>query len=76
MSSIKFLKNKECKTVTESFKKYMAWLLHQKRADVKKVRTDNGGEYTGREFEDVCSKLRIIHEITSPYTPEHNGIAE
>ena len=76
MSSIKFLKNKEYKTVTESFKKYMAWLLRQKRADMKKVRTDNGGEYTGREFEDICSKLGIIHETTSPYTPEPNGIAE
>ena len=76
MSNVEFLKNKECKTVTESFKRYMAWLLRQKKMDVKKVRTDNGGEYTGKEFEDVCSKLGIIHETTSPYTPEHNGIAE
>jgi transposase InsO family protein len=74
--SIEFLKNKECKTVTESFKKYMAWLLRQKGAEVKRIRTDNGGEYMGKEFQHICGELGIIHETTSPYTPEHNGISE
>jgi hypothetical protein len=54
----------------------MAWLLRQKNANVRRVRTDNGGEYMGKEFTSICSKLGIIHETTSPYTPEHNGIAE
>src|SRR3979490_3614379 len=26
-ATLDFLKNKECKTITESFKKYMAWIL-------------------------------------------------
>ena len=43
---------------------------------MKKIRTDNGVEYMGNEFKYVCSKLGIIHETTSPYTPEHNGIVE
>ena len=75
-TSIDFLKNKECSTISQSFKKYMAWLLCQKKADVKKIRMDNGGEYIGKEFTHICSKLDIIHETTSPYTPEHNGIAK
>ena len=75
-TSIEFLKNKECNTVSESFKRYMAWLLHQKKANVKRIRTDNGGEYTGKEFTLICSKLGIIHKTTSLYTPEHNGTAE
>ena len=75
-ASIDFLKNKECKTITESFKRYMAWMLRQKGVGVKKVRTDNGGEYMGKEFQQTCGELGIIHETTSPYTPEHNGIAE
>jgi Pol polyprotein, beta-barrel domain/Integrase core domain/GAG-pre-integrase domain len=74
--SIEFLKNKECKTVTESFKRYLAWLLRQKGANVKHVRTDNGREYAGHEFQHLCSELGIAHETTSLYTPEHNGIAE
>ena len=76
MVSIDFLKDKECKTVTGSFKNYMAWLLRQKGADIKKIRTDNGGEYMGKEFKEVCEKLGITHETTSPHTPEHNGVAE
>ena len=75
-ASIDFLKNKECTTITESFKKYVAWIQRQKKTLVKKVRTDNGGEYIGREFKGICEELGIIHETTSPYTPEHNGITE
>ena len=75
MVSINFLKEKECRTVTGSFKKYMAWLLQQKGADVKKIRTDNRGEYMGKEFREVSEKLSITHETTSPHTPEHNGVA-
>ena len=37
---------------------------------------DNGGEYTGKEFTHLCHELGIVYEISSPYTPEHNGIAE
>ena len=75
-TSIEFLKNKESGTVTKSFRQYMAWISRQKKGEVKRVRTDNGGEYMGKEFQDICSELSIIHETTSPYTPEHNGITE
>ena len=75
-ASIDFLKNKESATVTESFKKYIAWIQRQKKTEVRKVRTDNGGEYVGKEFKKICNDLGIIHETTSPHTPEHNGIAE
>ena len=54
----------------------MAWLLQQMKANVKKIRTDNGGKYMGSEFTRVCSKLGIIHETTSPYTPKYNGITK
>ena len=74
--NIEFLKNKECRTVTESFKRYLMWISRQKNTQVKRIRTDNGGEYTGQEFENLCGELGIIHETTSPYTPEHNGVAE
>jgi transposase InsO family protein len=75
-ASIEFLKNKECSTITNSFKSYISWISRQKNVQVKQVRSDNRGEYTGHEFEHICSELRIIHETTSLYTPEHNRIAE
>ena len=48
----------------------------QTGAKIKRVCTDNGGKYTGTEFKSLCKKHGIIHETTSPYTPEHNGMAE
>jgi hypothetical protein len=75
LASIDLLKNTGCATITSSFRLYLAWLL-QKNANVKRIRSNNGGEYMVKEFEDICAKSGIIHETTSPYTPEHNGIAE
>ena len=62
--------------MTESFQLYLNWISKQKKTEVKRVRTDNGGEYMGQEFTHICHELGIIHETTSLYTPEHNGIAE
>ena len=43
---------------------------------VKALRTDNGGEYTSRDFSDYCSSKGILRELVPPYTPERNGVAE
>ena len=75
-ASIKFLRNKECTTVTDSFRHYITWISRQKNANVKKIWSNDGGEYTGREFSELCNKLSIIHEMTTPYTPEHNSVTE
>ena len=43
---------------------------------VKVLRIDGGGEYTFREFEDFCEKCGTQHEVTTPYTPQHNDLAK
>jgi len=48
----------------------------QSGKSLKILRTDGGGEFTSGEFENFCRDNGIIHEITTPYTPQHNGIAE
>ena len=40
------------------------------------LRTDNGGEFRGNEFEDFCKKCGIARKKTTPYTPQQNGVAE
>lgn len=45
-------------------------------ADVKILRSDNGGEYVNREFQAYCQLHGIKHESTCPYTPQQNGVAE
>jgi len=40
------------------------------------LRSDGGGEFTNKDLEDYLIKEGIKHEITSPYTPSQNGVAE
>ena len=44
--------------------------------DVKSLRSDNGSEYTSREYESLLRKHRIRHETSAPYSPHQNGTAE
>ena len=43
---------------------------------VKVLRTDNGGEYNSKEFEQYLKKQSIQHEVTIPKTPQENGVSE
>ena len=37
---------------------------------IKTLHSDNGSEYTSKEFEDYLKKNGIHHECTVPKTPE------
>ena len=71
---IYFIKQKS--EVFNIFKKFKP--LSEKQSDevIKVLRTDGGGEYNSHEFQVFCDEEGIIHEVTSPYTPQHNGVAE
>ena len=43
---------------------------------LKVINTDNGGEYTSREFETYLKAEGVRHELTIPKNPEQNGVAE
>ncbi|GAU44417.1 hypothetical protein TSUD_100640 [Trifolium subterraneum] len=62
--------------VFTKFKKFKSLVEKQSGCDLKKLRTDGGGEYTSLEFAKFCEDEGIVHEITAPYTPQHNGVAE
>jgi transposase InsO family protein len=38
--------------------------------------SDNGGEYTSSEFKNFCKEAWIKSELTKPFNPEQNGVAE
>ena len=42
----------------------------------RRLRTDNGAEYTANKFKDYCRDSKIKQEFTVPETPEQNGVAE
>ncbi|CAI7870458.1 unnamed protein product, partial [Closterium sp. NIES-54] len=43
---------------------------------VKVIRTDNEGEFIGADFVAVLKKKGIQHQLTVPYKPHQNGVAE
>jgi transposase InsO family protein len=43
---------------------------------LKCLRSDNGGEYCSKEFDDYCSYHGIRREKTVPRTPQENGVSE
>ena len=43
---------------------------------ILKVRSDHGGEFENEPFEIFCEKHGIIHEFSSPRTPQQNGVVE
>ena len=44
--------------------------------EVKCIRSDNGTEFTSRDFQTLVTKNRIRHETSAPYSPHQNGTAE
>jgi len=58
------------------FKTFKNLVERQSGRALKVLRTYGGGEYTSKDFQDFCDEAGIEHEITPPYTPQHNGVAE
>ena len=56
--------------VPEFFRKFVASLKTQHNATVSTLRSDNGGEYTSREFEEWLAEQGIRHETSAPYSPQ------
>jgi len=60
----------------DNFKKFKSMSERQSDRKLKVLRTDGEGEYTSKEFAEFCENTGIVQEITPPYTPQHNRIAE
>ena len=58
------------------FKVYKAEVENQLEKEIKRIRSDRGGEYFSNEFDSFCAEHDIIHERTPPYSPQSNGVAE
>jgi hypothetical protein len=69
-----FLKNKD--GVLDKFQGFKAQVENLTRRKIKVLRSNNGGEYTSKEFDSFCIEVGIKREFTVPYNPEQNGVAE
>ena len=63
----------------EVFTKFKIWRAEVEKEQgrsVKCLRSDNGGEYTSREFQDYCEECGIRRHFSVRGTPQQNGVAE
>ena len=73
--TVYFLKQKS--EVSEKFRRYIQDIgCLVEGAKIKRIRSDNGGEYIAGSFQQLCRENGILQEFTAPYAPQQNGTAE
>ncbi|KAK2411518.1 putative mitochondrial protein [Trifolium repens] len=71
---VKFLRNKD--DTYEVFSIFCTQIQNEKDSKILKVRSDHGGEFENEPFEKFCEEHGILHEFSSPRTPQQNGVVE
>jgi hypothetical protein len=71
---IYFLKTKS--EVFKRFQEFRALVENQSGKRIKVLRSDNGGEYSSRQFVYFCAQHGIRIHMIVPYNPQHNGVSE
>jgi len=69
-----FLKKKS--EVFTTFKKFKAVVEKESGRQIKAMRTDRGGEFTSKEFQEFCEENGIRSPLTVPRSPQRNDVAE
>jgi hypothetical protein len=62
--------------VLGNIKEFKSLVENLSERKIKKLRSDNGGEYTSNEFGSFCKDAKIKRELTTPYNPQQNGVVE
>jgi hypothetical protein len=63
-------------TVFRKFQEFKEEIENLTNKKIKTLRTDNGGEYTSKEFIAFCKLAGIRRELTILHNPQQNGVAE
>ena len=71
---IYLMKNKN--EVITKIKDYFCAVKVKFNRTPKILRSDRGGEYLNSNIKSYLSKLGTHHQLTAPYTPQQNGVAE
>jgi hypothetical protein len=71
---IYFLKTKD--GALARFQEFKARVENLTERRIKVLRSDNGGEYTSRDFSDFCIEVGIKRDYIVPYNPQQNGVAK
>ncbi|RDX70427.1 hypothetical protein CR513_50318, partial [Mucuna pruriens] len=58
------------------FKNFKALVEKESGYVIKALRSDRGGKFTSKEFNEFCEKNEIHRPLTVPRTPQQNGVVE
>ena len=67
---------KEKSEAFELFKNFKMLVEKESGYSLKALRTDRGGEFTSKLFDDFCEAHGIRRFLTVPRSPQHNGVVE
>lgn len=73
-SEVRFLRHKN--EALQATKEFIALAEKQTGKYVKCFQSDNGLEFTGKDFDNLLKDRGITRRLTVPYNPEQNGVAE
>lgn len=62
--------------VFKVFLHFKSFVETQFNAKIKTLRSDGGGEFVNNNFKSYCLEYGIQHQLSCPYSPQQNGIAE
>ena len=60
----------------DCFIQYINEMENQLDRKIKALRTDRGREYLSKQFAKLCNDKDILRQLTTPRTPQQNGVAE
>ncbi|PLW11121.1 hypothetical protein PCASD_23835 [Puccinia coronata f. sp. avenae] len=61
---------------TAAIMEFKTFYENQTDQKMKKLITDGGGEFCNNTLSEVLKSHGIQHNVSPPYTPQHNGLAE
>ena len=68
------MKNKD--KVFSKFKEFKALIENHTKKKIKTFQSNNGEEFTSNKFKELYRDSGIKMELTTPYNPQQNGVAE
>ena len=71
-----YFADKNAETTLEAFSSYHVMAERQTGKKLMCIRTDGGGEFCNELWDSYCRKFGIVHETTSPYSSQSNGVVE
>jgi transposase InsO family protein len=74
MTVVFFLRKKS--EAFKHFKIYKEMVETEMDLKIKCLRSDNGGEFTSKEFMDFCGEHGIKRQFSAARTPQQNGVVE